>query len=387
MRLASLKYSEFAGTPAEWAISDLSLTNINLIVGKNAAGKTRTTRVLNGLAGLITGKTRPNFDSTYYEATFVDDENNSRITYELEIEHRKVKIERLTINDVEKLKLSSNSNKYSSGEMYFEKLDEKVQVQIPENSLAVASRRDNIQHGYLELLHGWAQTFQYYRFADNSENAISIGGGEVSGAATEQFQFGRDVVALVKYALTNFAVAFKKSIIEDMKEIGYEINDFGVTNIPSPVPINFGTPKQPEAIFLKEKGVAKPLMQNAISHGMYCAFVILAQFRFNFLSKKSPFILVDDVGEGLDYERSTKLISILIDIAEQGSFQLVMTTNDRFVMNKVPLKYWCVINREKGIVSTFNPRNVPDAFEDFEEYGGNNFDFFAKKFFLKKSKE
>jgi hypothetical protein len=41
MRLKSLEYVEHAREPGEWALTGLTLGDINLLVGKNASGKTR----------------------------------------------------------------------------------------------------------------------------------------------------------------------------------------------------------------------------------------------------------------------------------------------------------------------------------------------------------
>ena len=73
----------------------------------------------------------------------------------------------------------------------------------------------------------------------------------------------------------------------------------------------------------------------------------------------------------------------MVDHAEYGHSQFCMTTNDRFVMNKVPLKYWCVIERNSGIVKSYTPRNSSDTYNYFEKFGFNNFDFFADGFFNK----
>ncbi len=50
MRLKSLTYAEYEGRPLEWLLDDLTLGAINLIVGKNAAGKTRTLNVIGALS-------------------------------------------------------------------------------------------------------------------------------------------------------------------------------------------------------------------------------------------------------------------------------------------------------------------------------------------------
>jgi len=384
MRLVSIKYSEFPGTPSEWSISEFSLTKINLLVGKNAAGKTRTLRVINGLAALISGKLQPTLLSSYYYAVFEDETNDSTFVYELSVENRKVSKECLTVNGKVKIDIVRGSAKQTSESMVFEKEGKPVEVQIPEATLAITVRRDKIQHGYIEPIHEWAKSVQHYTFAEYNGRQLSVGSDEAISNVDPLLSSG-DITGLVKFALKNIGLPFRKAVIDDMKDIGYDISDFGVMPIPMEIQSKLGSPKLPEIVYIKEKGIAKPILQSDISHGMFCAFVILSQFRVNLLAKKLPCILLDDVGEGLDFDRSTKLISILIKIAEEGSFQLVMTTNDRFVMNKVPLKYWCVIQRERGIITTFNWQNSPEAFTEFEEYGSNNFDFFSKKYFLKKA--
>ncbi len=94
-------------------------------------------------------------------------------------------------------------------------------------------------------------------------------------------------------------------------------------------------------------------------------------------------ILIDDIGEGLDFERATNLIKFLVEKAEnlKGKIQLFMTTNDRFVMNNVPLKYWIVVDRTNGKIGIYSPSTHPDVFEKFEDIGLNNFDFFSGEYY------
>ena len=92
--------------------------------------------------------------------------------------------------------------------------------------------------------------------------------------------------------------------------------------------------------------------------------------------------IIDDIGEGLDFERSTKLIELLISKAEKNpNMQLLMSTNDSFVMNSVDLKYWQIIDRVGCQVNYYNYSNSPKTFEDYKLTGLNHFDFFASGFF------
>ncbi len=120
-----------------------------------------------------------------------------------------------------------------------------------------------------------------------------------------------------------------------------------------------------------------------ISQGMFRALSLIIQINyFSFLNKPSC-IVIDDIGEGLDFERATKLIQLLIQKSEKSDVQLIMSTNDRFVMNNVPLKYLSIIQRVSKGSKIYNYQNSKKIFDEFEFTGLNNFDFFAKKFFEK----
>ena len=100
------------------------------------------------------------------------------------------------------------------------------------------------------------------------------------------------------------------------------------------------------------------------------------------LARRANCILIDDIGEGLDFERSAALIEILRRKAkdETSSFQLVMTTNDRFVMNNVPLEEWSILQRQGCSVQVRNYQNSKRHFDLFKFTGLNNFDFLRYDF-------
>jgi hypothetical protein len=60
-----------------------------------------------------------------------------------------------------------------------------------------------------------------------------------------------------------------------------------------------------------------------------------------------------------------------------------MSTNDRFVMNKVPLEEWCLLQRNGNHVRVRNYQNSKAAFDRFKVTGLNNFDFLATDFIEK----
>ena len=64
--------------------------------------------------------------------------------------------------------------------------------------------------------------------------------------------------------------------------------------------------------------------------------------------------MIDDIGEGLDYTRSAALISLLMSKVRGTQMQLIILTNDQFVMDAMPLKYWYVIKRSAGFAKMYN---------------------------------
>ena len=99
------------------------------------------------------------------------------------------------------------------------------------------------------------------------------------------------------------------------------------------------------------------------------------------MANETTCVLIDDIGEGLDFERASALIKYILASAEKSKIQLIMTTNDRFVMNSVPLEYWMIVRRTGNCVDYLTARNAPQVFQQFEETGLSNFDMFASRFY------
>ncbi|HNM06846.1 MAG TPA: hypothetical protein PKK05_28270, partial [Leptospiraceae bacterium] len=94
-------------------------------------------------------------------------------------------------------------------------------------------------------------------------------------------------------------------------------------------------------------------------------------------------LLIDDIGEGLDYERSKNLIKKIEEICRDANFQVIMTSNDRYVMNAVDIKNWSIAVRGGQEIRFVNYQNSKGQFDDFTQLGLSNFDFFSGNFFEK----
>ncbi|MFN8395449.1 MAG: AAA family ATPase [Bacteroidia bacterium] len=259
--------------------------------------------------------------------------------------------------------------------IYFEGLGNSLEFGVADDVLA-ATKRDRVQHPFLEDLYNWSKSIYHFRFGSNlgkdrfvrSLDDIKVD-GDFSMKTTEEvleaFLRGEKIVT-----------DFEQIVRADMERIGYKLESIGPEKVQF-LPINiFG-------LAVKEADLWTNTHQFDMSQGMFRALSLLIQLNLSLAIKTPSCILIDDIGEGLDFDRSKSLIALIIEKVKGSKVQLIMTTNDRFVMNNVPIEYWCVIQRKGNQSLFYNYKNSKATFDEFVYTGLNNFDFFATGFFEK----
>ena len=376
MQLKNIEYKQYEGEKREWIGEPASFGQINLLVGKNASGKTRTLNVMVALARLLSGKQQALFETGDFKATLVTP-NGESFVYEVSMQNNLVNSEYLRCGDNQYLTREGTG----PGKIKTEPKGEMVDFQIKPNQLAIFSKRDSLQYPFLEEIASWAEGTEHYEFATLfGPSAIGNPGIIVSmdqikdseKTLNGNFQQQGTLQLLVAAAINKFGDSFKKSIFADMNNVGYDLEDIGMG-----VLTDIKTSPPPLGIWVKERDLQCNTEQNQISFGMFRALSAVIRMNLSQFTNVPSAVFLDDVGEGLDFERSVGLIKTLIEKAEKIGFQLFMTTNDRFVMNEVPLKYWSVIIRRGSLVKLKNYENSRDEFKKFEKIGLNNFDYFV----------
>jgi hypothetical protein len=201
------------------------------------------------------------------------------------------------------------------------------------------------------------------------------------------FKDADQVIGIFKLGEEEIGTPFIEAIKSDMLSVGYKISEVG-TKTPSALLSDEGDEVslldgETQYIYVQESDLREKTEQGLMSQGMFRVLSLIIQINYSLLAKQPSCILIDDIGEGLDFERSSAMIELLIKKAETGLVQLIMTTNDSFVMNGVPLDYWSVIERKPGLAKLHNIHNSKPIFDDFKFIGLNNFDFFETQFYLK----
>lgn len=369
MILKALKYKRYHDTPREWSIEGkngdlVSFGNINLLVGKNAAGKSRTLSVIKELSKLLMARDSISvlkFPTVSYEVLF----GNSEIEYcyKVEIKDGKILEESIFQKDVlifdriKKQILNSSKNSY-------------IPVDIKDD-WAVTSLCSS-EYPILENLKEWGFSIRDSIFANQlekqhcakSEDELSYQLLEHGTVYTlfQIFEKGRE----------RFGEEFISRIRKDMAFVGYNIQYVDVLQS-----------KQGYALHVKEEELDEFTNQLDMSQGMYRMLSFIIKLNYALLNKVSVCFLADDLGEGLDYDRSKSLISLIIKNLTDSTIQTFMTTNDRYMMNKIPLKYWSVVERIPKKAIFYNYYNSKEIFDDFKYTGLNNFDFLATDFYIK----
>lgn len=375
MLLRSFSYTRNGGSSSEWKIQgspagddSLVFGNLNLIIGQNATGKSNTMNAIRDLADLVSGVSKIEnliYKTFSYDVMFEND--NTTLRYRLDVKGGFVEDEYLEVGGL--MRFDRKGKK-----LFYELQDDYLDFEMSPEELGV-TRIDSKQQSYMEPLFMWGRNLSHYEFSGNLGKNILVRDLSVAIDEAVKPRETEKVSAFFAKGVQQFG-NIKTIVIEDMKKVGYQLTDIKPSPLKNIHVNGYG-------LAVKEDGLNDYTDQQEMSQGMFRALSIIIQIEYSLVANMPSCILIDDIGEGLDYERSQSLINLIMEKAETKGLQVIMTTNDRFVMNNIPLQYWHVINRSGHRSIFYNMNNSKQAFVDFSYTGLNNFDFFANKFYLK----
>lgn len=359
MKIKSLSYID-----SNWELKNLQLGNVNLIVGKNSTGKSRTLQTIDLLVKMITQKRDLNWGGQW-DITF---ENHKReeINYKFStsVKHQGVTFEKMFVDS--DLVLARNRQNYGDKAKIKNSINKGIFdfIYPPDNKLIIHTNRDIKKYPFLEDIANWAEQSYGFKFGNISPYSL-----------LNQQEY--DLLTAVEDIPTLF-LSLKKTdkeqIITDFNSIGYNVTDIAIHERGEYSSIN-----------VKEKGIDKFIPHYKLSQGMFRALAVIVYIQYLTSRKRPATIIIDDLCEGLDYERATKLGKLIFNKCLENDIQLIATSNDSFLMEVVDLKYWNVLTREGKKVKGINTKFNAEIFEDFRFTGLSNFDFFSSNYI--KSKE
>jgi hypothetical protein len=290
-----------------------------------------------------------NFDFTFIR------EDEKLLSYIINRDKNSIITEKLLIDQELVLDRSKGITKLYS----FSKKDFET-ITPPDNKLVLHIRRDKEEYPYLEDIALWAERTHFFKFGQIHTNSFLD--GDVTG---EKLTTVEDIPALMK----ELDESSKYEIIEEFNMLGYDLEELYTKQ-----------ESGKDVLYIREKGLKYGLRQNHLSQGMFRALALIVFIHYLNEKVKVKTIIVDDLGEGLDYERATKLGELIFKKLEKTNIQFIASSNDNFLMDVVDIKYWSILKRSDNTVNVYNYHNSKEKFDNFKFSGLSNFDLFSSDY-------
>lgn len=370
LKIESVDYSEkyfhqLSGTTLYWKLEGLKLLDFTIIAGLNTAGKTRTCNVItNTIAKIIhhrkilslgnTTMTIRTANSRYrIIINIAEDEKRKKIIkrevlYELHDKGKKTLFDRKKIREV--------SDKGEPLRSY----------SPPDDSLTFHARRDKYSYPYLEDV---MESLKKFHFLDFKEGEITI-------------KVGKDETALpIKILSSETSEVYTKiekqkrvEILKDINSLGFPIEKLSIKEM-----IVEGI-KTPVLLFKEMRVRGTYDLINASSALIKVIFLITCMH----LIEKGSCILIDNVGDGLDYKRSIEIINFLKKFKKDK--QIILCTNNEILLNQTDIRNWNILHRQGSIVKAHNYDNSRERLERFAKTGLSNYEYFQDEYYLQPKK-
>jgi len=177
---------------------------------------------------------------------------------------------------------------------------------------------------------------------------------------------------LVAYYYAQLSPQKRISIKETINTIGFHITEIDLDDYKEytcPPPLRFSE-------IDKYVSIEDTLLSSGMKRTIY--LIIYLEY---LISKKNPTtLLIDNLGEGLDYERSYNLGKYVFERCKDSNVQLIAASNDNFLLDAIDLEYWTILNREGNKISAINMESHPEIFEKFNFIGLSNFSLLSSDF-------
>lgn len=351
MKLLVFKYNE-----SGWNLNYAQFAEQILLVGQNASGKSKTIKALAKVGALISQKISiSEYDGMNVLLAF--ETKDGGLMYTFTVNKGNVINEELEFTDFKTNEVTVVISRHQSSCILMNE-----SINPPSNKLVVNVRRDTQSYPLMEQLQVWAENVLGFSFNETDMYGDSD---------NKSWFYG------YKNRLNDIVVDMENS--EGAKEEFYAMLkeiDYNITEIKA---LDFASQKK---VFVKEFGINRPLFDISMSKGMFRAIFLVAYLLYFKRNKigQPAMLLVDDLCEGLDYNRSTKLGKLCFGMCQKLGIQLMASSNDSFLMDVVDLKYWNILRRVGSRVEVINANKDPELFEHFEMTGLTNFDLFSSDF-------
>ena len=345
-------------------IDSIELNELNnLIVGKNASGKTTVQNALTTIARIITtgkgffiGKheiiLKNEIDKVDYKYVYelVKGDNDSLSIQEFLFRGDEIIISR---KGTEARILNLKDNRDNPME----------RVNPPEDVSILQARRDKDAYPYIEDIVNWAERVCSFSFTHiqprtklKSDDINIIGKSDGDSKDFNTF-------------LEKLEGEGKSNILSEINSLGYELKS-----------INLSTEGADKILTISQEGLEYTISQRGLSQGLFRSLTTLLYIKYLLDNHKPSLIIIDDLGEGLDFDRATKFGKLLFNKLKFYNVQFLATSNDTYLMNVIDIIDWNVVYRNGNTINSYNYKNSKEKFDRFNNIGLNNSDLLLSDF-------
>lgn len=338
---------EFSIDRLNWRLNDIHFGAVNLIVGPNAVGKTKTLLYLQQISAQIIGK-QPFFKTGSTSVDLKFDDNGVELEYAFKIEKG------IVVSEVFK----------ASGEIVIMRTADYArlvneEINPPQDRLIVQIRRDTEKYPNVEKLIQFMENLSVFSFSSIHPEADVL----------TPIMVGDD--RNVSEMFASLKPSQRREVVKHLNELDFKVD--GLESMP------LGGENQ-SLLVMKESGVKMRFVMSAFSTGLIRVIAILSYLLGLTSRSGGGLVMIDDLGEGLDYFRSTQLGKLICDYCRRKKIQLILTTNDSFLMNVIDIDNWIILQREGSVVSSICAKTHPELFNKFKKTGLSNYDLFKSDF-------
>lgn len=336
-------------TRTEWNLSNqVQFGSQNLLVGKNAIGKSKTIQSIAQAASQMAGKIDfDEFKDT--ETSLCLEANGYHYSYQFCCKGKNIVSESLKVND-EPIIIRNETETSIKGE----------NINPPHDSLIIQTRRDVDNYPEIEKIVAWAENVRSFSFNELDDDYGDISPRSLGNRYSREGN--RDLYSM----LSSLSEEGRQRIVNSSNEIDFNLEKISIWN-------------EIKIVLVKERGIGDLLFQD-LSKGLRRTLYVLTCLAYFSEQDEPGLLLIDDLCEGLDYDRSIKLGKMVYDYCRDHSIQLIASSNDSFLMDIVDIDDWNILTREGTSVKVMNKQSNPDLFERFKMTGLSNFDFFSSDF-------
>lgn len=356
MQLISIKYGfEGSNRYNKYYIQDIELGSKNLIVGRNSTGKSRLVQLIASIAKMMSQKVSYLFEGDY--RLLFKDESEVIYEYTFVVGLSTVIKEELIVGGKVVLTRRETAKIYSTK---YDRIDE---VSPPDNRLAMHVRRDKEEYPYFEKIIEWSDHTYGFKFGNITPHSLLI--DKETDRLTSIDEIPKIFNELVELNSTHL-----QNVVKNINSLGYEVEEISVESL-----------ADNNVLYVLEKYMTRKIPQHELSQGMFRTLALVVFLEY-LSTRKVNTIIVDDLCEGLDYDRAKGLGHLLFDKEEFDNVQIIATTNDSFLMDIVDIEHWNVLVRERSTVKALNYSNSGKLFDEFRFTGLSNFDLFSSDYLL-----